>query len=79
MKNQSHPKTRINLCMDSRLKAALLDTAALKRQTPGKIITRALAHYLKRRRAKSEQPEAPSARRAGSVLSQTKKHTTNEQ
>ena len=79
MKNQSHPKTRLNLCMDSRLKAALLDTAALKRQTPGNIITRALAHYLKRRRAKSEQPEAPSARRAGRVLSQTKKHTTNEQ
>ena len=79
MKNQSHPKTRINLCMDSRLKTALLDTAALKRETPGKTITRALAHYLKRRRAKSEQPEAPSARRAGRILSQTKKHTTNEQ
>jgi predicted transcriptional regulator len=47
--------------MDSRLKTALLQTAALKRETPGKIITRALAHYLKRRRAKSAQPKAPRA------------------
>jgi len=61
MKNQSHPKTRLNLCMDSRLKTALLQTAALKRETPSKIITRTLAHYLKRRRAKSAQPKAPRA------------------
>jgi hypothetical protein len=65
--------------MDSRLKTALLDIAALKRETPGKIITRALAHYLKRRRAESQRPEAPSVRRAERILSQTKKHTTNEQ
>ena len=78
MKNQTRPKTRLNLCMDSRLKTALLDIAALKRETPGKIITRALAHYLKRRRTESEQSEARTAQKAGRIPSQTKKHTTNE-
>jgi hypothetical protein len=29
VKNQSRSKTRLNLCMDSRLKTALLQTAAL--------------------------------------------------
>jgi hypothetical protein len=57
MKNQSRPKTRLSICMDSRLKKALLETAALKQEKPARIITQALTDYLEQRRAGFEQPE----------------------
>jgi hypothetical protein len=78
MKNQSHPKTRICICMDSRLKTALLQTAALNQERPGKIITRALADYLAQRRAESQQPEAQSAQKAERFPSQNQTHTPHE-
>ena len=54
-------RSRLSLSLDSHLKTAVLDTAALNRETPATLINRALAHYLEQRRTESEQLETPCA------------------
>ncbi len=72
------PRSRFSLSLDARLKTAVLRTAKSSGETLGDLVDRALADYLERRRAESEQSEPQSTQKAERVHSQNQTNTTHE-